>query len=491
MILRVIGHEFHYEMGNICRLFFPQEKIKVVYFEAPESDEKIVNTALQRDRHGITLSVKIDIGSKTETCATIIENSSHADASECERQMALALYSAFSKIIGYTPGWGILTGIRPTKLMATHIKQYGEVGAIDYFRKKLFVSSEKTDFALSVAKNEEKIIKRAREGFFSLYVAIPFCPSRCSYCSFVSQAITGRKAQGLISEYIVNLCREIESIGEIASRLELKPQTIYFGGGTPTILDEVDLETLLQQVNKSFDLSEIDEYTIEAGRPDTISAQKLHLMKKYGVSRISINPQTFNDAILETIQRKHTSADTIEAFKLAKNIGFNSINMDLIAGLPGETHDSFLNSLNIAVGLNPENITIHTLALKRSSTLSLQGDVSFNGHAISAMLRDAKLKLEGNDYLPYYMYRQSLSPGNNENTGWCKEGHESLYNVLMMGECQTVLAAGAGAVTKLKQGTGNHIERIFNFKYPYEYNNHFEEMIARKSRIVEFYNEYG
>lgn len=491
MILRVLGHKFHYEMENICRIFFPQEKIKVVYSEETESDEKIVNTAIEKKGDTVIISVEIDIGLESTARTSTIEDASNINASECERQLALALYAVLSKITGYTPGWGILTGIRPTKLMTAQIKRYGETGAIDFFREKLLVSSEKTELALSVAKNEEKIIKQAKKDCFSLYISIPFCPSRCSYCSFVSQSIEGRKAQNLISEYVVNLCKEIELIGKIATRLGLKPQTIYFGGGTPTILDETDLETLLKQVSKNFNLSEVDEYTIEAGRPDTISVQKLHLMKKYGVSRISINPQTFNDSVLETVQRKHTSKCTIEAFELANSMGFNAINMDLIAGLPGETHDSFINSLNIAVALMPENITIHSLALKRSSALSLQGNMSFDGETVSVMLRDAKHKLESSDYVPYYMYRQSLSPGNNENIGWCKKGYESLYNIFMMEECQTVLAAGAGAVTKLKQPTGNHIERIFNFKYPFEYNSRFEEIIARKLRIIDFYNEFG
>lgn len=491
MTLRVLGHKFHYEMENICRIFFPQEKINVVYFEDAQSDEKIANTVMERTDDSVTISVKIDIKSESVTRISIIKDTDKVDMPEYERQVALALYTALAKITGNTPGWGILTGVRPTKLMTAQIKKQGETKAIDYFKEKLLVSNEKTELALSVAKNEEKIIERARKDSFSLYIAIPFCPSRCSYCSFVSHSITGQKAQHSIARYVVNLCKEIASIGETADRLGLKPQTVYFGGGTPTILDETDLETLLEQVKRSFNLSDVEEYTIEAGRPDTISVQKLNLMKSYGVSRISINPQSFNDTVLETVQRKHTSACTIDAFELTKDVGFHSINMDLIAGLPGETHDSFINSLNIAVGLGPENITIHTLALKRSSSLSLQENISFDGKAVSVMLRDAKIKLESNHYVPYYMYRQSLSPGNNENTGWCKEGYESLYNIFMMEECQTVLAAGAGAVTKLKEPGGNHIERIFNFKYPYEYNNRFEEIIARKSRIVQFYNKFG
>lgn len=491
MILRVLGHKFHYEMENICRVFFPQEKIKVVYTDDAELDEKVVLTKLEKKDDSVIISIRVDVGSEIKVCTKKVEDVNGVDASEYERQMALVLYTVLTRVTGYIPGWGIITGVRPAKLMTALIEEYGEPEAIDYFKEKLLVSDEKTALTLSVVKKEEEIIRKAKENSFSLYIAIPFCPSRCSYCSFVSQAIAGQKAKELVSEYVVNLCKEIESIGKIAVQLGLKPQTVYFGGGTPTTLDETDLETLFKVVNKCFDLSEVDEYTVEAGRPDTITPGKLQLMKKYGVSRISINPQSFNDAVLETAQRKHTAGCTIDAFELARNVGFNTINMDLIAGLPEETYDSFLNSLDIAIGLAPENITVHTLALKRSSSLSLKGKISFNGEAVSAMIRDAKIKLESSGYTPYYMYRQSLSPGNNENTGWCKAGHESLYNVFMMEECQTVLAAGAGAVTKLKQRAGKHIERIFNFKYPFEYNDRFEEIIARKSRIAAFYSTFG
>ncbi|NLX94513.1 MAG: coproporphyrinogen dehydrogenase HemZ [Clostridiales bacterium] len=491
MILCVLGHKFHYEMENICRIFFPQEKIKVVYTGGTELDKKVVMTKLERKDNSVVISVRVDIGSEAKACTKIVEDVNGADASELERQMALALYTVLTRVTGYIPGWGIITGVRPAKLMATLIEEYGEPEAINYFREKLLVGKEKTELTFSVVKKEEEIIRKAKENCFSLYISIPFCPSRCSYCSFVSQSITGQKAKEQVSDYVVNLCREIESIGKVSVRLGLKPQTVYFGGGTPTTLDEKDLETLFKAVNRIFDLSEVDEYTVEAGRPDTITPGKLQLMKKYGVSRISINPQSFNDAVLETAHRKHTSGCTIDAFKLARSVGFSVINMDLIAGLPEETYESFLNSLDITIGLAPENITIHSLALKRSSSLTLKGNVSFNGEAVSAMIREAKIKLESSGYTPYYMYRQSLSPGNNENTGWCKAGYESLYNVFMMEECQTVLAAGAGAVTKLKQRAGKHIERIFNFKYPFEYNNRFEEMITRKSRIEEFYSEFG
>jgi oxygen-independent coproporphyrinogen-3 oxidase len=288
----------------------------------------------------------------------------------------------------------------------------------------------------------------------------------------------------------VNLCKEIEVVGKIAARLGLKPQTVYFGGGTPTTLDATDLEALLIAVSQNFDLSDVDEYTVEAGRPDTVTKQKLNLMKKYGVSRTCINPQSFNDEVLEAVQRKHTSKCTIDAYEIAKSVGFNTMNMDLIAGLPKDTRESFSHSLDVVTELGPENITIHTLALKRSSTLFLQKNIMFDGNAVSEMVLDAKHKLENSGYLPYYMYRQSLSPGNNENIGWCKKGHEGLYNVFMMEECQTVLAAGGGAVTKLKAPAGKRIERIFNFKYPYEYNSRFEEIIERKSKIEEFYKEF-
>ena len=273
---------------------------------------------------------------------------------EAELILAQLLYDIFTSMTGLTPPWGILTGVRPSKLLRNLIAENGETEALDYFRNQLYVTDKKTDLALSVAKAEDRIIALSGEKSYSLYVSIPFCPTRCSYCSFVSHSVA--QAKKLIPDYVKLLCREIGDISQIAKELDLKLETIYFGGGTPTSLGEEDLKAVTDAVSANFDVKNIREYTIEAGRPDTLNKEKLAIMKNAGVSRISINPQTFNAQVLENIGRKHSPEMTVEAFRMARNAGFDNINMDFIAGLPGDTYESFSNSIDRAVDLSPENI---------------------------------------------------------------------------------------------------------------------------------------
>ncbi len=495
MILEILGHNFHYEMENLCRVFFPYEKIKTKYIENEneneEIDEKKVTTILKTIDNKIELTVKVKLENIYKTIVRVIPSEHVELTNDYERQMAVCLFEAMTQLTGYMPSWGVLTGVRPSKLMSNLIKQCGEQRAKSYFTEKLLVSAEKTNLAITVARIEERIINNARRDYFSLYVSIPFCPSRCSYCSFVSHSITGTNAKKLLPGYVDNLCKEIKVTGETVNKLGLKLQSVYFGGGTPTTLNESDLSRICETVKDNFDLSHVDEYTVEAGRPDTITPEKLFVLKKNDVSRISINPQSFNDSVLKAVGRNHSAQCVLDAYKLARLLKFESINMDLIAGLPEDTLESFIKTLDTTLDLEPENITLHTLALKRSSSLVTQGNYIFEGEIASKMLLSAQEKLLSRGYQPYYMYRQSRSLGNLENVGWCKPGFEGIYNVFMMEECQTVLSVGAGAVTKLKQSEGSHIERIFNFKYPYEYNSRFAEIVSRKSGILEFYQRFG
>ena len=261
------------------------------------------------------------------------------------------------------------------------------------------------------------------------------------------------------------------------------------GGGTPTALDADSLKTVTDAIRESFDLSTCREYTIESGRPDSITREKLEVIKNCGAQRISINPQTFNDDVLKEIGRRHSAQMTKDSMRLARECGFDNINMDIIAGLPTDTLESFENTVDTVLSFSPENVTVHTLALKRSSTLVTEDKERGDGETANRMLTLASEKLTENGYEPYYMYRQSKCLGNLENVGWAKKGYECLYNVFMMEECHTVLAVGAGAVTKLKNPDANEIERIFNYKYPYEYINGFEEIEKRKDRILSFYRE--
>ncbi len=486
MILRIYNHDFHYEAENLCRVFYPYEKINVVKHSDGDDTLEVVTLLNKTDlKADIIIEFRIVdeiYSAKREIDLTQIQEDTR---SFCERAMMVELYNILSEATGYVPQWGILTGVRPSKLMTNLITNMGQQQAKEYFEKDLLVKKDKTDLAFTVAKTEEKIIALSDEKSFSLYVSIPFCPTRCNYCSFVSHSV--EQAKKLIPEYVDKLCQELEYTAQIAKSLDLRLESIYWGGGTPTTLEAEQIAKICAVISKNFDLSHLREYTVEAGRPDTVTAEKLMALKMAGVGRISINPQTFNDSVLHAIGRKHTSQQTVKAFEMARDAGFDNINMDLIAGLTCDTFPSFCNTLDTAISLNPENITLHTLALKRSSRI-VTGKIDVeSGELANKMLRRASRQFIENGYEPYYMYRQSRSLGNLENVGWCKPGFECLYNVFMMEECHTVLAVGAGAVIKLKEYGVNNIERIFNFKYPYEYNTRFDEIIARKEKISEFY----
>ena len=461
-------------------MFFPNEKIKISYGSDGE-DAKTVETVYD----GETVSVNAVIDGLSRGY------SESAAPDKAELITARLIFRALSEITGYTPPWGVLTGVRPSKLMLRLISLYGREGAEAYFRDDLLVSPRKTELAVTVAANEQKIISLSRPESFSLYISIPFCPSRCSYCSFVSHSITSPNAKKLYPGYISRLADEIALTGGYAKKNGLRLESVYFGGGTPGILGAQDLDRLQTAIEENFVTGSLREYTVEMGRPDTITAEKLEMLRLHGVDRISINPQTFNRKTLEAIGRKHTEEQAVEAYRLARTFDFRCINMDLIAGLPGETADDFRLSLETALELSPENITVHSLALKRSSSLNQSGARVESGIEAGKMLDYSYGALTGAGYIPYYMYRQSKCVGNLENTGWCKPGTEGLYNVYMMEECHTVLAAGAGGVTKLCEPGGTYVERIFNYKYPYEYISGFDEIIRRKAGIDEFYSRKG
>lgn len=476
MVLKVIDHPFAFDMKNICTAFFPYEKIKndgeedIVVITKRKNDTLIVDAAVFEKALRKTHRIK--------------ENEDVALA------MSVLLYNTLSELLGMKSAWGVLYGVRPAKLMHRVTEDLGEQGAREYFTDKFLVSPDKVDLTIEVMKHENKVISLSQQDSFSLYVSIPFCPTRCSYCSFVSHSI--ERTKKLIAPYVDLLCSELKETGRIAKELGLRLETVYFGGGTPTTLDADSLTRIFSTISESFDLSQLREYTVEAGRPDTVTREKLTALKNAGVTRISINPQSFNDKVLEAIGRKHTCGQTLEAFYLARECGFDNINMDFIAGLPADSLSSFENSIDTAVSLGTESVTVHTLALKtaaylvtREKTFDLTDRLT-----ATAMVDYSNKALSENHYYPYYMYKQSKSIANLENVGWCRKGRECLYNVYMMDETHSVFAAGAGAVTRLKDQKTGQIRRIYNYKYPYEYIDRFDEMISRKNGILNFYNEY-
>lgn len=479
MNLYVKNHNFHFELENLTRLFFPNEKITVIR-DFSEPQPPCIYTEVS-DK--ITISVNIGSFNKSETAVKRLTDDDN------ELVSAQLLYKLLCDFTGLTQPWGILTGVRPVKLLRRLAEESSEEQAVKKFEKDFFVSNEKIALSRETEHNERKILELSKPESFSLYVGIPFCPSRCSYCSFVMASI--ERAEKLIEPYTKLLCEEIKRTAEIANKLGLRLETVYFGGGTPTTLSAEQLDTVLRTVNKSFDMSTCREFTVEAGRPDTIDIAKLFALKENKVDRISINPQTVNDEVLKTIGRKHTAQQFFDAFELARKCGFDNINTDLIAGLPTDTPESFKNSLDSVVRLNAECITVHTLCMKRASRLTTEGVTLDLQQARDAreMLAYTQNILGQNEYIPYYMYRQSRMVGNLENVGWSKKGFESLYNVYVMDETHTILACGSGGVTKLKRNNPDYLERIFNFKYPYEYIDRFDELIQRKSGIMQFYGQ--
>ncbi|MGN0539159.1 MAG: coproporphyrinogen dehydrogenase HemZ [Candidatus Fimenecus sp.] len=478
MKLLVINHSYHYEMEKLVRIFLPNEKIEVIRDENTEDFQLLTSLG-----ENITVTARFEGFSKTLTAPLCSDN---------EMQMGRMVYSLMGEYTGFYPKWGVLTGVRPSKLLINTEKEMGRENTERYFKNDLLVSNEKYALARSVADCEEHIISLSKPDSFSLYVSIPFCPTRCSYCSFVSHSVETEKAKNLVPRYVELLLKELEITGEIAKKLGLRLESVYVGGGTPTTLNAEQLKALTSTISDCFDLSSCREFTVEAGRPDTVTEEKLRVLKNNAVDRISINPQTFSDSVLKEIGRRHTAEDTINAFKLARSVGFGNINMDLIAGLPTDTVESFRRSAHIALSLEPENITVHTLAVKRASSIGADSpSIAAENAKIASRMLDYTYENFRNDYRPYYMYRQSKSAGSLENVGWSREGFECVYNIFMMEECHTILSCGGGAVTKLKAPKGDEIERIFNFKYPFEYISGFEELIERKKRITQFYNTYS
>ncbi len=474
MVIKNINHNASYHIEKIAVMFFPLEKL------SHGSDDNVV---IETKKENNILSVSVKAYSRLVEKEYILKEND-----DVTQKISLLLYDTLSELMGYTLPWGILYGVRPARLMHATVEKYGVDKAVQKFLENK-VEQKKIDLALSVMKRENEIIALSKDNSFSLYVSIPFCPSRCSYCSFVSHSIAN--AKDLIQPYVELLCKELRYIGQIAKDLDLRLESVYFGGGTPTTLSAEQLDDLLCVIERNFDLSTLREYTVEAGRPDTVTEEKLNTLLLHNVERISINPQTFSDDVLKAIGRRHTSAQVVDAYNLARKLGFKNINMDFIAGLNSDTPESFKKSIDTAVSLAPESITVHNLALKSAAFLCTENeffDLTERNNA-AKMVDYSYNTLVENGYNPYYMYRQSKSLGNLENVGYAKQGFDCLYNVFMMDETHTVLAAGAGAVTKLKDPETAHIERIYNYKYPYEYLNNFDEILLRKKGIIDFYGE--
>ena len=484
-----------YYVQTLCMIYFPGTKFAEDEVVTPETP--ILHLTLREEVDCVIADASLQIGER-------IESASHSTARVAgrtlERTRKLAVGAAVTQVCGdmldYRPSWGMLTGVRPSKV-ATQLLQSG-VDRAEVERQlsaEYFVIPKKAALATEVACNEQKIIGTPDKKDCSVYIAIPFCPSRCAYCSFVSY--TSQRLLSLIPEYLTRLTAEIHRMFETIRALGLRVRTVYIGGGTPTILDAAQLRFLLGQIAREVDVSTLLEYTLESGRPDTIDADKLHVARELGVNRISVNPQSLCEDVLRGIGRSHTVDDFFRAYEIAEQSGIPIINTDLIVGLPGDTFDTFSYTYDKILELAPANITVHTFCVKKSAEILHSGEnvYSIHGGDAGKCVDYSQIRAEQMGYLPYYMYRQKNTVGNFENVGFAKPGTEGLYNIYMMEEVHSIFAAGAGAVSKLvdyvpeTEGRST-IRRLFNPKYPYEYlrSDTSEEM---KESTLAFYRERG
>ncbi len=467
----LIDHKEEYAIREIINAFFPKMSIEFV-LDIPGDEDYVLSQHIQNSETH-TYYAKVSIDNKTHEC---LMNSSMYS----KNRLKETVFEALKNVTGINLPWGILTGIRPSKMVREHRQNYGEKPE-DYLISEYKCSEEKALLATEVESNETKHIDALLTNGISLYIGIPFCPTRCLYCSFTSQSVAF--SNKLTLPYVEALKKEIVSIANTSYVKSRVIETIYFGGGTPTALTAEQIDDILTTLKENFDLSLVREITFEAGRPDTIDRKKLEILLKHNIKRICINPQTLNNKTLRIIGRNHTSEDFFDKFELARKMGFKHINCDIIAGLPDETVEDFSATLSALTNLNPESITVHTMSIKHGSYL----DMSYNMYTLSAsntvnrMLDMAHSSLIEAGKIPYYMYRQKNMLGNLENVGYCMPGHECLYNIYIMEEVQPIIALGAGGSTKLV--ADDRIERVFNVKEVSEYINRIDEMIERKRTL--------
>ena len=472
MVLIQNGFSCEYEINIFINIFFGK-------------DEGTVTTDFFDNENEIFSKTKIEYDGKTYFGEFSMPFEGKKESEKNKKKffgvcVVRSFVNAAEKVHKTALPWGVLSGIRPAKYVRELKEEGKKEGEIKKILTRLFgVSEEKANLSITVSENEEKILKNVDENSVSLYIGIPFCPSRCLYCSFVSTDV--RLSGKYIDEFTDLLIKEIEKTGDILKELSLLVQNIYIGGGTPTTLSERNLEKIFLALNKNIDMKNITEFTAEAGRPDTVTEKKLKVLKDFGVNRVSINPQSLNQETLDIIGRKHSVEEFFKAFELAKKTGFSVINTDLIAGLPNETFEMYKNSLDGIVRLNPENITVHSMCIKRAAALNFAKIPLTKAETVEKMLSYTEKEMEKCGKEPYYMYRQKNISGNLENVGYSSKEHFSQYNINIMEEVQTILGLGGGGVSKIVKG--DRIERIANFKEPYEYIRRFDEIISKKEEI--------
>ena len=484
-----------YYVQTLGMIFFPGEH----FAESEElaEGEPVLSVKTQEEENGIRAFASASVNEKSESAEYFAE---FTEDRTKERVLKLAIGGAvlavFNALLSYRPAWGMMIGVRPSKIASEMLDAgYSKTKVKRILNSDYLVIPKKAALATSIALTERNIIGKPSPKDCSVYISIPFCPSRCAYCSFVSY--TSKRLLSLVPEYLEKLKADILFNFETIRMLGLRVRTVYIGGGTPTLLNEAQLEDLLAFINQQTDVSALEEFTLEAGRPDTITYEKFAIAKKYGVTRVSVNPQSLCDRLLESVGRNHTSEDFFRAFDTARKAQIKTVNIDLIAGLPGDDFKTFAYTFDEVLKLRPENITVHTFCVKKSAELLRRDSkvYSLRGGSVGKCVDYSQIKAAAAGYIPYYMYRQKNTVGNYENVGFSLEGHEGYYNIYMMEEIHSIFAAGAGAVGKLVDNTTDNcnkrdIERLFHQKYPYEYLREDKNKAFREAAL-KFYREHG
>ena len=468
MKLTLLGHDDRYAV----------EQLQLALF--PEGTEGEAVSSLHRGNIWLTATAKITLdGKSVHGCRRL---KAAEETVRLRRQiLQQAYYLAAIQLLPTIPAWGALAGVRPTKITTKHMLEGGTIKSADKLMKDIYyVTPERRKLAIDCSVSTVNAANLLEKDDISLYVGIPFCPTRCTYCSFVSSTI-GRKTE-LLNPYLSALLKEIEVSGKLLAQSGKHVRTVYIGGGTPTTLSTPQMITLLDAIRTHFDLSRCIEFTVEGGRPDTLDAEKLRAIHDHGADRMSINPQTMEDHVLRACGRPHKAADVIRAYKEAEDAGFKAINMDLIAGLPADSIDGFKRSLDAVAALNPANITVHTLALKKGADLFEKRTSLPSAEDVTTMVAYAGGVLSGLSYKPYYLYRQKYMSGSFENVGWSRDRLDCLYNIYMMEEVHTILSLGGGGMNKVNLPNGR-LERFHNPKVPEQYIEMIDDVCKQKEEM--------
>ncbi len=479
MRLHLIGHTDRYALEQLQLCLFPLEPME--FCETPFQGDGAVSR-LSRGKKYLTATARITRGGVTTRAVQRLSLEKETYTLH-RRILQRSYYLAALPHLPAPPPWGALSGVRPSKLTTRHLLEGGTARSADrLLRDTFFVTPARRQLCVQASLATVKAAALLAPRDVSVYVGIPFCPTRCAYCSFVSQ--TAGSAGTLLAPYLDCLLREVETVGQALRRADLHVRTLYIGGGTPTTLSTPQIKLLMERIRSSFDLSRLIEYTVEGGRPDTLDPEKLKTIRDLGAGRMSINPQSMNDVILRGVGRCHTAAEIERAYREAAEAGFASINMDLIAGLPGDDPDSFARSLERVLALGPSNITVHTLALKKGADLFAKRGALPAEQDVETMVRTANETLSAAGYAPYYLYRQKYMSGSLENVGWARDGDICLYNIYMMEELHSILALGGGAVSK-RMLSPTKLERQCNPKYPKEYVERIDTILAQKRLLIQ------